>query len=182
MILAWQAPREVEGCIPMPRLSAEVYRSNGVRCTCRWYSQRSDWGNLYLYDLSTGVLKNDVTTGEGPVEEILAVNEETRTLYYMANGREPGQDPYFAHCYSIHLDGKGEQVSLTPEDGTHSVQISPQCNYIIDTCSKAESPPVVTLRSAADSTLIMQLEETDISGLVGIMRTAPNPQLQASSQ
>lgn len=25
-----------------------------------WYSQRSDWGNIYLYDLVTGDLKNAV--------------------------------------------------------------------------------------------------------------------------
>ena len=106
------------------------------------------------------------TTGEGPVEQIVAVDEETRTLYYMANGRETGQDPYFAHCYSIGLDGAGPQAALTPEDGTHTVQISPGCSYIVDTCSKAESPPVVTLRSAANGAVLMQLEQADISGLV----------------
>ena len=31
-----------------------------------WYSQRDDWGQLYLYDLNTGALKNQVTSGEGP--------------------------------------------------------------------------------------------------------------------
>ncbi len=31
-----------------------------------WYSQRDDWGQLYLYDLTTGKLKNQITNGEGP--------------------------------------------------------------------------------------------------------------------
>ena len=30
-----------------------------------WYSQRDDWGHLYLYDLTTGQLKNRITTGDG---------------------------------------------------------------------------------------------------------------------
>src|SRR6185312_13786549 len=32
-----------------------------------WYSERDNWGHVYLYDLSTGKLKNQVTKGEGPV-------------------------------------------------------------------------------------------------------------------
>jgi dipeptidyl-peptidase-4 len=29
-----------------------------------WFSQRSDWGHLYLYDLETGELKQPVTEGD----------------------------------------------------------------------------------------------------------------------
>ena len=60
-----------------------------------WYSQRDDWGQLYLYDLNTGALKNKITNGEGPVTQIARIDEKTRTLWYAANGREKGQDPYF---------------------------------------------------------------------------------------
>ena len=28
-----------------------------------WYSQRDDWGHLYLYDFATGTLKNQITSG-----------------------------------------------------------------------------------------------------------------------
>ena len=40
------------------------------------------------------------------------------------------------------------QVSLTPEDGTHSVALSPCGGYLLDTYSKVDTPPVVVLRSA----------------------------------
>ena len=30
-----------------------------------WFSERDNWGQLYLYDLQTGRLKNQITTGEG---------------------------------------------------------------------------------------------------------------------
>jgi dipeptidyl-peptidase-4 len=78
-----------------------------------WYSQRDDWGQIYLYDLASGALKRQVTEGEGPVTSILRVDEHTRTMHYMANGRAPGQDPYFSHAYRIGLDG-GEQVQGDP--------------------------------------------------------------------
>lgn len=139
-----------------------------------WYSQRDDWGQLYLYDLATGKLKNKVTNGEGPVTQIVKVDEKARTLWYMANGREPGQDPYFAHAYRIGLDGKGPQVSLTPDDGTHTIQLSPSGKYLVDTYSKPEAPPVVALRDAAGK-LVLALEKADISRLVASGWKPPIP-------
>ena len=37
-----------------------------------WYSERNDWGQLYLYDLATGKLKNAITTGNWKVRQVLA--------------------------------------------------------------------------------------------------------------
>ena len=137
-----------------------------------WYSQKDDWGQLYLHDLTTGKLKNKITSGEGPVTQIVRVDDKTRTLYYMANGREPGQDPYFAHAYRVGLDGKGSGVSLTPDDGAHAVQLSPSGKYLVDTYSTLDAPPVVALRDAAGK-LVMPLEKTDISKLVAAGWKAP---------
>ena len=72
-----------------------------------WNSERDDWSHLYLYDLTTGRLKHQITSGPGPVTSIRHVDETTRTVYFTANGREPKQDPYFSHFYRIGLDGKG---------------------------------------------------------------------------
>ena len=130
-----------------------------------WYSQRDDWGQLYLYDLNTGKLKNKITSGDGPVTQIVRIDDKTRTVWYSANGREEGQDPYFAHFYRIGLDGKGAQVSLTPDNGDHVVQLSPDGRYLIDTYSKADTPPLVSLRDA-DGKVVMPLEKADISRLV----------------
>jgi hypothetical protein len=32
-----------------------------------WFSEKANWGQLYLYDLKTGALKNQITTGDGNV-------------------------------------------------------------------------------------------------------------------
>jgi dipeptidyl-peptidase 4 len=139
-----------------------------------WYSQRDDWGQLYLYDLNTGKLKNKITSGEGPVTQINRLDEKTRTLWYAANGREKGQDPYFAHFYRIGLDGKTPQVSLTPDDGDHTIQLSPDGRYLVDTYSKPDVPPVITLRDG-DGKLVLPLEKADISKLAAIGWKPPIP-------
>ena len=46
------------------------------------------------------------------------------------------------------LDGGSRVVSLTPDDGTHAMQMSPSGRYLIDTYSKPDVPPVVVLRDA----------------------------------
>lgn len=129
-----------------------------------WYSQRTDWGNLYLYDLDTGALKNAITSGEGPVTRILRIDEDSREIWYEAMGRQPGQDPYFRHVYRTSLDG-GPEVAITPDDGDHRVEIAASGDWVIDTYSRADAAPKVALRDR-DGRHIMDLEEADISALV----------------
>jgi dipeptidyl-peptidase 4 len=138
-----------------------------------WHSERDNWGQLYLYDLQSGALKNRITTGDGPVMQIARVDAKSRTLWFGANGREPGQDPYFLHFYRIGLDGRGV-VSLTPDDGTHTIQLSPSGRYLVDTSSKPDTPPSVTLRGA-DGKAIMPLEKADISKLLATGWQPPTP-------
>jgi len=129
-----------------------------------WNSQRDNWSHLYLYDLNTGALKNQITSGDGPVMSIDRVDEKARTVYFNANGREAGQDPYLSHYYRIGLDGKG-YTSLTPDEGHHSVQLSTSGRFLVDTYSTAEKPPVVVLRDALGR-VVLAMEKADISKLV----------------
>ena len=120
---------------------------------------------VYLYDLNTGRLKNKITTGEGPVVQIARLDEKSRTVWFGANGREKGQDPYFLHFYRIGLDGE-HLTSLTPDDGTHTIQLSTSGQYLIDTYSKPDVPPIVGLRDATTGQLLLNLEKADISKLL----------------
>lgn len=137
-----------------------------------WYSERDNWGHLYLYNSTTGKIKNQITKGDFVVTRLIKVDEKTRTLYFMANGRETG-NPYFGHFYKIGFDGKN-LVSLTPEEGNHSISISPSQNYFIDSYSKPDVPPVTLMRSM-DGKLIVNLEKTDVSRLTATGWKAPNP-------
>ena len=130
-----------------------------------WYSQRDGTAQMYLYDLESGRLKNQITTGPGPITRVNRIDRATGTMWYEAAGREKGQDPYFIHLYRIGLDGKN-QISLTPGAGTHAVQISPDGKYVIDTISQPDVAPETTLRDGRTGTLIMPLEKADISRLL----------------
>jgi dipeptidyl aminopeptidase/acylaminoacyl peptidase len=128
-----------------------------------WYSERSNWAHFYLYDIETGRLKNQVTTGDWPVLQLLRVDEKSRRITFLAGGREEGRDPYFRHLYSIGLDGGGIRL-LTPEDADHEVSLSPSGLYFIDTHSKPDSPQVSVLRTA-EGKPVLSLEKADISRL-----------------
>ena len=130
-----------------------------------WYSQRDNTAQMYLYDITTGNLKNRITNGVGPITRIAKIDQATRTMWYDAVGKEPGQDPYFTHLYKIGLDGKNN-VSLTPDNGTHTAQISPDGKYVIDTFSQPDVAPQTTLRDGTTGALIMPLEKADISKLL----------------
>jgi dipeptidyl-peptidase-4 len=54
------------------------------------------------------------------------------------------------------------------------MQLSPAGKYIVDTCSKPDAPPVVTLRDG-DGKLLLPLEKTDISKLVATGWKPPMP-------
>ncbi|SMC57321.1 S9 family peptidase [Pedobacter nyackensis] len=137
-----------------------------------WYSERDNWGHMYLYDATTGKLKNQITKGEWVVKRLLKVDEKNRQLIFMAVGREPG-NPYFAHLYKIGFDGKN-LVSLTPEEGNHQISFSPTGNYFIDTYSQPNVPPVMTYRSM-NRKLVTELEKTDVSRLQATGWKAPTP-------
>ena len=136
-----------------------------------WWSQRDNWVHLYLYDLSSGQLKNRITTGEGNVDDILRVDEKTRTIYFMASGKESGRDPYFQHLYKIGFDGKN-QTLLTPENANHQVTMSPDGKYVVDVYSTPDMPPVTVLRDG-NGKLIQTLERSDISRLTATGWHAP---------
>jgi len=131
-----------------------------------WYSERSDWGHLYLYDLETGKLKNQITKGDFVVTQLLKMDEKNRKLYFLANGKEAGRDPYFTHFYSIDFSGKNLKL-LTPEDGNHRVSLAPDSNVFVDTYSQPNVAPVSVLRDL-NGKLISELEKSDVSKLEAI--------------
>ena len=52
-----------------------------------WYSEKDDWGHLYLHDLTTGQLKNQITSGEWLVRDVLYVDEVTREIFFTGGGK-----------------------------------------------------------------------------------------------
>ncbi len=138
-----------------------------------WFSERDNWGQLYLYDLQSGQLKNQITTGEGNVTQVLRVDEKSRTIYFLGVGKEKGTDPYFIHFYRIGFDGRNLKL-LTPENSDHEVTLSPSGSYFVDAYSTPDTPPVTVLRDA-DGKLIATVEKADISRLLASSWKPPIP-------
>jgi dipeptidyl-peptidase-4 len=149
-----------------------------------WFSDRSGFGHLYLYDAQSGRLKNAITRGDWLVFDIVAVDESRRRIFFTAGGREPGRDPYFRHLYSASLDGTEEVRLLTEPDADHHFEppwcstiarlwgakppqslVNTQAQVFIDTWSRVDQAPVSVLRSTIDGRVLTELERADPSRL-----------------
>ncbi len=138
-----------------------------------WFSERDNWGQLYLCDLDSGRLKNQITSGEGNVIDILNVDQKSRVIIFVAVGREKNRDPYFRHLYRVGFDGRGLRL-LTPEDADHEVRLSPSGRFFTDRYSKPDMPPVSVLRDAGGK-LRLVLEKADITPLLAAGWKPPLP-------
>jgi dipeptidyl aminopeptidase/acylaminoacyl peptidase len=136
-----------------------------------WFSQKSDWGHLYLHDLATGKLKRQITSGDWNVTQVAHVDPASRTVWFGGVGREAGRDPYFVHFYKAGLDG-GEVTLLTPENATHDVTLAEDGKYFFDSYSTNSVPPITVVRDA-DGKQLADVAHADISRLKAAGWVAP---------
>lgn len=128
-----------------------------------WYSERDDWGHLYLYDAKTGQLKNQITKGNFVVTRMLEVDEKKREITFIGLGNDP-VNPYYGRTYRISFDGK-KMTDLTPATGNHMASFSPSKKYLIDSYSQPDVPATMVLRDATTGKQLLELEKTDVSKL-----------------
>jgi len=138
-----------------------------------WFSERDNWGQMYLYDLTTGKLKDQITHGDGNVTQVLHVDEKARKIYFLAVGKEPGRDPYFSAYYSANFDGTGQKL-LTPEDADHTVTSSPDGRYFVDVYSTPTQPQTTVVRDS-NGKLITEVAKQDITQLLAAGWVPPTP-------
>lgn len=150
------------------------YRLLGDGQEILWASERDGWNHLYLYDGETGRMKHQVTKGEYVVRQVLRVDEDTRTVFFYAGGREKERDPYYRHLYKVGLDGSGLTL-LTPEDAEHDVFLSPDGRFLVDNVSRIDQPTQTLLRDTKNGKKIMDLDKADISGLTKLGWRFPEP-------
>ncbi len=137
-----------------------------------WFSQRDDWGHLYLYDLETGELKSRITGGSWNVLQVLRLDRKERVLYFTGAGREKG-NPYFQYLYRVGLDESKIEL-LTLGNANHTISLSPSGDYFVDTYSTPVEPPVSELRDK-NGRKLLALEKADISRLLEAKWKPPIP-------
>lgn len=136
-------------------------------------SERDGWDQLYLYNAKTGELERQLTKGEWVVREIVSIDSKAHRVYFLASGREKGEDPYLTHLYSVNFDGTGLQ-SLTPANANHDVSMSPDNKYFVDDYSRVDMPGGSALYRA-DGTKVRDLEKADVSRLLAMGYKYPVP-------
>ena len=137
-----------------------------------WMSERDGWNQLWLYDTTKGVVKNQITKGQWVVRKVEHVDEEKRQVWFMAGGVIAGQDPYYQNLCRVNLDGSG-LVVLTDGDSTHEIEFSPDRRFFIDEWSRVDQPPVHEIRRSDDGKLVTKLETADASALLATGWRAP---------
>jgi dipeptidyl-peptidase 4 len=138
-----------------------------------WFSERSNWGHIYLYDLGTGQLKNQITSGDWDVAEVLRVDDAKRQIWFVGNGREPGENPYFEHLYRADFDGS-HLTPLTPEPGDHAITASGDHRWFLDAVSTPDTPPTTVVRDDSGK-IVLSFGKEDLSRLAVIGWKPPIP-------
>ena len=134
---------------------------NGGKELIQW-SERDGWAHLYLYD-DKGNLKNRITKGPWHVEDILKVDEKARVIYFTANGKNKGENPYYEHLYRVNVDGTGLK-QLTKGDFFHQVAVDDDARFIVDNYSRINTIPTTVLLDN-NGNKVMDLQESDFSQL-----------------
>lgn len=137
-----------------------------------WMSERDGWCHLWLYDSTTGTVKNQITHGAWVVRNVERVDERKRQVWFLASGLHAGEDPYQRHLCRVNFDGTGF-AQLTAGDGDHAIKFSPDQRFFTDTWSRADQPPVSELRRSEDGKLVCELERADTRALLAAGWTMP---------
>jgi dipeptidyl-peptidase-4 len=147
-----------------------------------WYSERSGWAHLYLYDLETGALKRQLTGGDWLVRDVLAVDAGRRELWFTRAGTVPGRNPYYRELAKVNLDS-GAITVVSSSDADHRVHsvheagafmpgegdariaaVSPSRAYVVETITRADGAPRTHLLRR-DGTEAAVVEDADASRL-----------------
>ena len=127
------------------------------------WSERDGWAHLYLYS-ADGKLKNKITEGEYHVENVLAVDEGKRVIYFIANGKETGINPYYTYLYSVNFDGSNLKL-LTKGDYDNLIEMNDDGRYFVDNYSRVDTTPKSKLMDS-NGNIILELETADLSQLM----------------
>jgi dipeptidyl aminopeptidase/acylaminoacyl peptidase len=135
---------------------------NGGKELIKW-SEQDGWAHFYLHD-ENGKLKNQITSGTYHCEEILGIDEAKRVLYFSANGKEAGEDPYLLHAYRVNFDGTGLKL-LNPGNFDHAMRMNDNNTFFVDNFSRVNTVPASVLYNA-EGKKVMDLETADLSSLM----------------
>jgi dipeptidyl-peptidase-4 len=131
-----------------------------------WSSERSGYRHLYLYDLEGKELAQ-LTKGEWEVSAVDAVDEAKGMVYFTGAAKSPLE----RHLYRVSFDGSAIS-RITIHNGTHSVNMAPDCAAFVDTYSDVMTPPRQDV-ARADGSLLRAMNENKVAELADYHLSAP---------
>jgi dipeptidyl-peptidase 4 len=118
-----------------------------------WTSWRDGHTQIYLYSFNEAdpmsadaKLVRQVTSGDGQVSSIKAVDAAHGMVYYISNEGDPREQ----QLWSVKLDGTGKK-QLTEAHGVHKPEFSPNALLYADNFSNIETPPTVAMCRVSSS-------------------------------
>lgn len=120
-----------------------------------WTSNRSGYKHLYLYDIY-GKQIQQLTDGNWEIDNLLGYDKENNIAYFRATEKASWE----RHLYQVELDNTNFQ-RISEEEGWHVINMSPYCNYYIDSFSTYIKAEKVSLYSK-NNQLIDIIEANEI--------------------
>ncbi len=120
-----------------------------------WISDRDGWQHIYRYDYS-GRLLGQVTRGTWSVTRVEGIDARTQTIYYSSTQASPLQ----RQLYSVKFDGTNPR-RITQTQGTHSINMSPDAKFFIDSWSSTRQPRQVEMwtTTATGGQMLRRMED-----------------------
>jgi dipeptidyl-peptidase-4 len=119
-----------------------------------WNSERSGFEHLYV--IAPNGRARALTSGDWPVDGVLAVDEAAGWVYFAA-----GKDsPIESQVYRVPLKG-GAIERLTQAPGVHAASFAGNASVFVDNWSSPSTPPQLTLHRN-DGTLITALVKNEL--------------------
>ncbi len=97
-------------------------------------SERDGFRHLYLH-ARDGKDEQKLTKGDWEVSSIACVDEKAQRVWFTSTEASPLE----RQLYVVGFDGKGKK-QLTQGAGSHTISMSPACDYYMDTYSSLENP------------------------------------------
>ncbi len=110
-------------------------------------SEQSGFRHLYLH-APDGKPLRQLTRGDWEVASIACVDEAGGRIFFTSTQASPLE----RHLYRTSFNAEAP-VLISPGAGTHSIQMSPACDFYLDSFSNLDSPPRTALHDAAGKEL-----------------------------
>lgn len=112
-----------------------------------YVSEKSGYSHIYIYGMS-GALQKQLTSGDYDVTALLAVDEQSGTLFYEA----ADESPLRRNIYKIGID-KGAAQKLSPQLGYNTASFSENGKFYVHRFTDSATPTLITLHDGTGKQL-----------------------------